>query len=338
MNKNILLKNLLVISVIAIFFGTSIVNGFSENDIFRNNRIENIYSPFASADDDWDYLSNSPHMFSNVSGNVGIGTTNPSYKLDIRGNESSPLLNVYQNGTSRGIRVYTTDACALWVENSGNHGLRVSHADGDGIHIEEADGLAGFFNGKGYFSDKLGIGVIDPIDMLEVNGIIHSISGGFKFPDGTVQFTAATGGGSGNTLDQAYDQGGAGAGRTISADSGPVNIIGPDGLTISGNVGINKSNTDYDLEVGGDACVKIIYTDDVVFKKDGNNLWRMFGDDNGIYLENILSGKKYRIPILKTWNSYSVDSKLEQRIRILEEENRQLNERIEALESLITQK
>ena len=40
----------------------------------------------------------------------------------------------------------------------------------------------------------------------------------------------------GNTLDQAYDQGGAGAGRTITADNGAVNIAGTDGLTVSGTI------------------------------------------------------------------------------------------------------
>lgn len=36
----------------------------------------------------------------------------------------------------------------------------------------------------------------------------------------------------GNTLDQAYDQGGAGAGRTINADAGAVSIFGTDGLEL----------------------------------------------------------------------------------------------------------
>lgn len=40
------------------------------------------------------------------------------------------------------------------------------------------------------------------------------------------------GAGGGNTLDQAYDQGGAGAGRTITADAGAVTIDGADGLTL----------------------------------------------------------------------------------------------------------
>ena len=34
---------------------------------------------------DWDYWSNPPHMFSIPSGNVGIGTENPEESLDVRG-------------------------------------------------------------------------------------------------------------------------------------------------------------------------------------------------------------------------------------------------------------
>ncbi|HIE27027.1 TPA: hypothetical protein EYP66_07045 [Candidatus Poribacteria bacterium] len=57
------------------------------------------------------------------------------------------------------------------------------------------------------------------------------------------------GGGGGNTLDQAYDQGGAGAGRTINADAGAVNIAGPDGLTVEGNVGIGTTSPAVKLQV-----------------------------------------------------------------------------------------
>ena len=54
----------------------------------------------------------------------------------------------------------------------------------------------------------------------------------FQASDGTVtQITP--GGGGGNTLDGAYDQGGAGAGRIITADTGAVEIQGTDGLTIT---------------------------------------------------------------------------------------------------------
>ncbi len=51
----------------------------------------------------------------------------------------------------------------------------------------------------------------------------------------------------GNTLDEAYDQGGAGAGRTITADSGPVAIDGgsllqtPGDPVLVGSLGIGTS-------------------------------------------------------------------------------------------------
>jgi len=40
-----------------------------------------------------------------------------------------------------------------------------------------------------------------------------------------------------NTLDMAYDEGGAGAGRTITADNGAVEVQGNDGFIVSGSVG-----------------------------------------------------------------------------------------------------
>jgi len=93
---------------------------------------------------------------------------------------------------------------------------------------------------------------------LQVAGTIYSTTGGVKFPDGSVQTTAATTGG--NTLDQAYNQGGPGAGRTINASSGAVNIASSGGLLVNGKVGIGTTSPSATLHVQGVAA-KVLLRD-----------------------------------------------------------------------------
>ncbi|NOX37494.1 MAG: hypothetical protein GXO78_08150 [Calditrichaeota bacterium] len=56
----------------------------------------------------------------------------------------------------------------------------------------------------------------------------------------TITISATGGGDGGNTLDEAYDQGGPGAGRRIVADAGAVEIDGTGGLKVAGSVGIGS--------------------------------------------------------------------------------------------------
>lgn len=55
-------------------------------------------------------------------------------------------------------------------------------------------------------SGEVGIGTTQPTSQLTVDGIVHSLSGGFRFPDGSVQTTQRTVGVAGETGDQG-DQG-----------------------------------------------------------------------------------------------------------------------------------
>ncbi len=93
-----------------------------------------------------------------------------------------------------------------------------------------------------------------------------------------------------NTLDEAYDEGGAGAGRTITADNGAVDVAGVGGLTVNGNVGIGTTSPLAKLHVaegtGGDQLTFTRGTGKVRFQQSNNiddlALWK--GDLSEAYM------------------------------------------------------
>lgn len=134
--------------------------------------------------------------------NVGIGTTSPASKLDVSG----------------GLTVGTSYA---------------------GTNAAPANGAL--------IEGSVGIGTVLPTQALDVNGQIRmrtgAASGYIPVSDanGVMTWTDPAGLVSGNTLDQAYDEGGSGAGRTITADAGIVSIQGTDGLEVTGTLGSGAS-------------------------------------------------------------------------------------------------
>ena len=144
------------------------------------------------------------------------------------------------------------------------------------------------------YGGRVGIHTLAPTSAFEVADTVYSSFGGFKFPDGTVQETAAGSGTSnGNTLGQDYDQGGAGAGRTITADNGAVNIQGSDGLTVNGNLGIGDATPTNKLDVAGKIGIsdtQVVYLPDqtsfegsLFIGTGGNNLFNPTLDEYGRY-------------------------------------------------------
>jgi hypothetical protein len=143
---------------------------------------------WVKADTDFDSLhSTRADMY--VSGNVGIGTTTPSTKLDVAGpvlagsriaigQQASVLKAGYSNFYSAELASYIPSTAP--------------GVDSVGWKIRP------YYYGKGGLFDALtvtpygtvGIGTTVPGQMLSVAGTIESTSGGFKFPDGSIQTMA----------------------------------------------------------------------------------------------------------------------------------------------------
>lgn len=165
-------------------------------------------------------------VFVDANGFVGINTTTPEAQFHI--NDGS--IWVGGVGAEGGFPASAGQGIRLFNGVDGNSKI---------FAFDYAAGLPRPLILQDIAGANVGIGTTNANSRLTVAGVVESTTGGIRFPDGTTQLTAATGGGgSHNTLDQAYDEGGAGAGRVITADAGAVEIAGPDGLTVAADVDI----------------------------------------------------------------------------------------------------
>lgn len=193
----------------------------------------------------------SPLMTVRGNGRVGIGVLNPDALLHVSG-------QVKITGGSPGAgKVLTSDATGLatWVAPAAGDITTVGSmtsgaafagptADGEWLGLGSAAGRIQFedmaTDAVNVLNARVGIGTSTPAATLHVNGDV-AITGGTP-GTGKVLTSDVVGHASWqtaqqNSLDEAYDEGGAGAGRTITADAGAVTIAGRDGLLVSGTHG-----------------------------------------------------------------------------------------------------
>jgi hypothetical protein len=167
--------------------------------------------------------------------NLGVGTNNPLAKLHVA-NAVAGSANIRSSGPTS--------------DNNWAGGLELLSDNGTTVNAKINASTGGlFFNYGGTermriaSTGSVGIGTTTPSQTLSVNGTIYSSAGGFKFPDGSTQTTAASGQWvtSGTNLYNA-NTGNVGVGTGASPVSkldvnGGINIVNNNNLTWGGAYG-----------------------------------------------------------------------------------------------------
>jgi hypothetical protein len=202
--------------------------------------------------------NNAERMRIDAAGSVGIGTTGPISKLDISETSTSSVRGIvstqYSNDAwgSRLILRKARDASGTstaTVQNQDSLGLILFNGF-DGSAFADSSRISAITIAM--LIDKngnVGIGTTAPTTKLDVAGQIRSSTGGFMFPNGTVQLTASPGGtitgvtagagltGGGSSGSVTLDIG-AGTGLSVATDSVSVNYGSTAGTAVQGNTSI----------------------------------------------------------------------------------------------------
>jgi len=131
------------------------------------------YGVYGNSSSDWAGYFDGKMYISDM---VGIGTTSPGRMLTVNSTGDNPIQ----------WQVNSLILGQLGTNGSGAGGLYL-YDNGPVTTVVTANGIS-YFNGG-----NVGIGTDIPTSELTVAGTIESTTGGFKFPDGTVQTTAAAG-------------------------------------------------------------------------------------------------------------------------------------------------
>lgn len=105
---------------------------------------------------------------------------------------------------------------------------------------------------------------------------------------------------------------------------------------MGGKVGIGTTSPAYPLDVEGYIQAYGYYTGDIIFQKNGKQLWRMYEDENGLYAQSFITGKNYKFVLEETntpeLNIQEAIKNLQQENQKLQAQNQLLAQRLETIE------
>ena len=144
----------------------------------------------------YDYNAASHRFYMLANGNVGINTTTPSSKLESVTTASGPI-----DYTNRAAILGVNDSTDTLYANSVGVAGQVRTSGGYAIYGDAygAGGWAGYFDGKGYFSNNVGIGTTSPTALLTLESSSFDPHPGIDikstgyYPGGIIRFLDSSG-------------------------------------------------------------------------------------------------------------------------------------------------